>query len=74
MHIKQQPVIFGVPWPGNPEAKFNRSELATLTKAADILERLRTQWPQDEDNANRTDVALAMYTLRELVEYGGFEL
>lgn len=50
--------------------QLSKAELAILGKAADVLEKLRTTWTEDEDDAH-TDVALAMYTMRELIEENG---
>lgn len=53
-------------------AQLNQAELATLTRAADILERLRATWNEGQDEGViETNVALAMYTMRELIEDKG---
>lgn len=60
--------------------KLSKAELTTLTKAAGILEALREAWDADdsgvvENHPMDIDVAMAMYTMREIVEENGeFEL
>lgn len=59
------------------EAVFSKAEMAALTKAADILENLRAKWGGQDgefEHPYDTEVALAMYTMRELVEAGRLEL
>lgn len=51
--------------------KLSKAELAALAKAAGILEALRETWGGDEGHGLDTDVALAMYVMREIVEGNG---
>lgn len=52
-------------------AKLSKAELVTLTKAARILEALRETWGGDEGHTIDTDVAMAMYTMQDLVNENG---
>lgn len=54
--------------------QLTKAELATLAKAADILENLRAGWENEIDEDMHplgTDVVLAMYTMRELIDDKG---
>lgn len=51
--------------------QLSKAELATLTKAAGILEALRETWGGDDNHSLDTDVALAMYVMLELVVENG---
>lgn len=56
-------------------AKLSKAELATLTKAAGILEALREAWggndSGDESHPMDIDAAMAMYTMQQIVEENG---
>lgn len=60
------PFLFDPDGPTVRVIQLSKAERTTLSKAADILEELRTAWDND-DHPLDTDVALAMYVIRELV-------
>lgn len=52
-------------------AQLSKAEQATLAKAATILDTLRDAWGGDDNHPLDTDIALAAYVMRDLIEEQG---